>query len=411
MPGGASIRILNSEDKMDVFTKKKVRHQAVLLYLQEVKKRDALGLKNIRNFAVNILYPVLEQQPNKYHEEITKLVTNKYIARRSKTEQKRIYEGYVLEHGYHRQIFVHNMNTNNHELKCTNSKIRKLAASQQLDEVQHVITQTTIDIAETMFYAFHQFHLLPHGGCCRLTQQSSEKVILSCGNNRNGSTVYHIRMDIPKNVSHNCARVLYPGSTQLDQFENCGLDKAALLDYVLKKGKFKKKSRDSGFARRITMGWTRKQTSTHPKTKYYKGIQLPLMNTKAIDSMSPSLKLALSKILLKSNETLLELFSDKNPLPFSDKKRNTIYGNTFTSLFCKKYASSFEFVDLFVESGGNLNRHMDYQNSERSGYDYGCSYSYLITKNKTVYRVNIIMCSRKTVDQSVDELKRNGKYV
>jgi hypothetical protein len=368
-------------------------------------------MDRIRDFCGTVLYPILQQHPEIHHEELKKLVTLKKIAGRSKTEKKRIYEGHVLEHGYHRQIFVHHMDTLDHELKVTNSKDRKLAASTQLYELSHVVKQTSIDIADNMFYAFHKFHLLPHGGCCRLTQQSTEQEVLKKGNNGNGADVHHIRMDVPKNISHNCARVLYPGSSELSAFDDCGLNKEALLDYVLTRGKFKARSRDSGFARRVTMGWTRKQTSTHPMTRYYKGVQLPLMNTKAIESMSHSLRLSLGKILLLANKTLIELFSDQFPLPFSDRKRNSIYGHAFTSQFCKKYRSSWEFVDLFVESGGNLNRHMDYQNSGRSGYDYGCSYSYLITKDKVLYRVNIIMCARKSVDQSVDELKRNGKFV
>jgi hypothetical protein len=155
-----------------------------------------------------------------------------------------------------------------------------------------------------MFYAFHQFHLLPHGGCCRLTRQSTENEVKTKGNNGNGAAVHHIRMNQPKNTSHKCARVLYPGSAELSAFDDCGLDKEGLLQYVLKKGNFKERSRDSGFARRITMGWTWKQSSTHAKTKFYRGVQLPLINTKALESMSPSLRISLGKILLLANNTL-----------------------------------------------------------------------------------------------------------
>ena len=285
MPGGSSLMVNNTNNKINEFTKSQIKHQAVLLYIQEVKTRDELGLKNIRSFDMSVLQPVLTQHPSKYHSEVRRLVTYRSIARMSKTESKRIYEGYVLEHGYHRQIFVHHMDTNNHELNVTNSKERKLGASNQLDEVSHVVQQTTMDIAETMFYAFHKFHLLPHGGSDRFIQQSTEHEILTRGNNGQGGAVHHIRMDQPKNVSHDCVRVLYPGSFELSTFDNCGLDKVALLDYVLTRGKFKKKSRDSGFARRVTMGWTRKQASKHPKTKYHQGIQLPLMNIQAIESM------------------------------------------------------------------------------------------------------------------------------
>jgi hypothetical protein len=109
------------------------------MYIQKVKKRDALGLKNIRDFKGGVLYPVLAQLPLTYHAEATRLITQQSISRRSKTEGKRIYEGYILKHGYHRQIFVHHMNTNNHELKVTNSKDQKLYASKQLDEVANVV--------------------------------------------------------------------------------------------------------------------------------------------------------------------------------------------------------------------------------------------------------------------------------
>jgi hypothetical protein len=44
------------------------------------------------------------------------------------------------------------------------------------------------------------------------------------------------------------------------------------------------------------------------------------MNTEAIESMSPSLRVSLGKILLLANKTLVELFSGQTPLPFSEKK-------------------------------------------------------------------------------------------
>jgi hypothetical protein len=168
---------------------------------KKVQKRDALGTTG------GVLYPVLAELPLRYHAEVTRLVTLQSISRRSKTEGKRIYEGYILEHGYHRQIFVHHMNTNNHELNITNSKDRMLAASKQLDEIAHVVQQTTIDIADNMFYAFHQFHLLPHGGCNCQSQQSTENGVKTKSNNGNGAAVHHIRMDQPRNMSHKCVRV------------------------------------------------------------------------------------------------------------------------------------------------------------------------------------------------------------
>ena len=394
---------------MDAFLKRKVIHQAVMLYIQEVKKRDALGMKNIRDFLGTVLKPVLAKLNPTHHAEAKKYITLRKISDRSKTESKRQYDGLVLEKGYHRSLFVHHMSTKNHQLKYTNSKDIKLSVRNQLDEVHLVVQQTTIDIADHMFYGFHQFNLLPHGGCAQLSQQSTEKIVQKQGNYGTGASIYHIRMDVPKNVSHKCVRVLYPGSVELSAFDDCELNKVQLLEYVLNEGKFKKKSRDSGFARRITMGFTRKQGPAHTKNTFYKGIQLPLVNTDAIEGMPDSLRVALGKILFLAEKTLKNLYSDQTPAPFSDKKRNAVYGHTFTSQFCKKYVSSWEFVDLFVESGGNLNRHMDYSNSEDNGYDYGSSYSYIITHNKIRYRVNIIMCGRKTVDQSVRELKRNGK--
>ena len=139
-------------------------------------------MKNIRDFLGTVLKPVLAKLNPTHHAEAKKYITLRKISDRSKTESKRQYDGLVLEHGYHRSLFVHHMNTKNHKLKYSNSKDIKLSVRNQLDEVHLVVQQTTIDIADHMFYGFHQFNLLPHGGCSQLSQQSTEKIVQKQGN-------------------------------------------------------------------------------------------------------------------------------------------------------------------------------------------------------------------------------------
>ena len=74
--------------------------------------------------------------------------------------------------------------------------------------------------------------------------------------------------------------------------------------------------------------------------------------------------------------------------------------------FDKSCTSRFEFLDIFAEKDGSLNRHCDYSNDYREGYTYGASYSYLIKRKKEdeIYRVNFIMCTRVVVGSFMEEL-------
>ena len=80
-------------------------------------------------------------------------------------------------------------------------------------------------------------------------------------------------------------------------------------------------------------------------------------------------------------------------------KRNTEVGKVFTECFSESSTSYWEFLDCFIEKESRLNRHLDYLNGAAIGYDYGCSYSYVIKHDDgDVYRVNLIMCNRQRVD-------------
>ena len=62
----------------------------------------------------------------------------------------------------------------------------------------------------------------------------------------------------------------------------------------------------------------------------------------------------------------------------NDSHRTTLFGRPFGTSFHPSCTSRFEFVDIFVETRADLNRHMDYQNGKCENYDFGASYSFLI---------------------------------
>lgn len=70
------------------------------------------------------------------------------------------------------------------------------------------------------------------------------------------------------------------------------------------------------------MGFTRKQSILHKKTKLYNRILLPLINPNALDKMSPNLRLIVSRMVSVANGLLQDLLSDHTPLPYSNKKKN-----------------------------------------------------------------------------------------
>ena len=307
-----------------------------------------------------------------------------------------------IMHGYSNQLFVHKINpTLDHSLKSHKTKKEKSENRGQLCEIEKVLEQISIDISNhSMFYCFKGFHARPHGSIPWTDRRTSEKRLREEGNLGSGSIIHHIRLDDVVNKEHKCVRVCYPGSHELKSFSFFDESKRhELLQFVIDNGKRQSGKRDDGFAKRWTTGYTQKQGEFNAKTRYIDGVQIPLINTDKLENMSRSLKLCIAKILETSQTTLLQLYNNEDPPPFFSTKRNTEVGKVFTECFSESSTSYWEFLDCFIEKQSRLNRHLDYLNGAAIGYDYGCSYSYVIKHDDgDVYRVNLIMCNRQRVD-------------
>ena len=73
--------------------------------------------------------------------------------------------------------------------------------------------------------------------------------------------------------------------------------------------------------------------------------------------------------------------------------------------------SRFEFVDIFVESRAGLNRHLDYKNDQRLGYNVGASLSKLLEKDGREYRLNFIMTTRQDCGSTMEHIRKNGATI
>lgn len=299
------------------------------------------------------------------------------------------------------------MNPGPHNLLMHQHQHIKHAVREKLSETDKVNEQISVDICDQMFYCFKGFHKLPHGSSDWNGQHASETTLLLKGNNNRGAKVYHIKLDDVINSDHDCIRVCYPQSNKLKSFDFFGHGKKReLLIFMLKQGKLQEGKRDKGGeARRMTVGYSQKQPGAKV-TRYIGDVLLPFLQTKGINCMERSLRLAVGRILNISERHLKILYGDQQPLPFFNTERNRIYGEEFTGLFSKEHKSSFEFLDIFIEKMSRLNRHLDYNNGRVPGYDFGSSYSYTIKEGQDTYRVNLIMCTRRQVDASMREILR-----
>ena len=79
-----------------------------------------------------------------------------------------------------------------------------------------------------------------------------------------------------------------------------------------------------------------------------------------------------------------------------------------TEAFGKDCNSIFEIIDIFVETGSRLNRHMDYLNGRKKGYDYLTVYSWVGNYGGRTWRLTTIMAMRSYVDASMEELRKLG---
>ena len=171
---------------------------------------------------------------------------------------------------------------------------------------------------------------------------------------------------------------------------------------------------ENGVAKRLVVGFKQPQGG-HSENSIYiqktgdgKRLCLPFFNTeeKKLNNMRPELKAAIGKIA-----TDVQQFTTNRVYPgrVQDQFRNELFGSRFAALWGGDCECDFEFVDLFLESGSMLGRHMDYSNGKVDGYDCIASYSYCITlEDESVWRQNIILTHRTQCDASMKKLDEAG---
>ena len=114
----------------------------------------------------------------------------------------------------------------------------------------------------------------------------------------------------------------------------------------------------------------------------------------------PLLKRQLAKILDHAQESLEEMFVEEKIM--DDHLRTALFGHSLGKRFHESCMAKFEHIELYVECLSMLNRHLDYVNDDREGYNIGCSCSHTILHNAKLFRVNFIMCTREHCGKFMD---------
>lgn len=293
-----------------------------------------------------------------------------------------------------------------HYLKVKNNQ-KKEQYRGPLSEVCFIERAIHIDITSRMFYAFKEFHEIPHGSELNMKRRDHEIVLKIAGNQEEGVVVDDIVHSQIKNTTNSNIKVCYPSSEEIMAFELLQINHNYWLELVLEHGESNIARGDTigGIAKRITIGWKPKQPFSYTKSKKYKNILMPYAGFPEFKNNKVfSYPKDLSNIMSLS-QTIVDKEYEKEK-PMNNKKRNQIFGSKFGKSFDKSCTSRFEFLDIFAEKDGSLNRHCDYSNDYRKGYTYGASYSYLIKRKKEdeIYRVNFIMCTRVVVGSFMEEV-------
>ena len=129
-------------------------------------------------------------------------------------------------------------------------------------EVCFTETVIHVDITARMFYCYNNFNNHPHGTNLVKDKVDFENVVTIIGNNYKRNALSIIKSLDVINTAHGIIKVCYPGSSQISHFESLNINHEYWLEKVLELGTASK-SRDSitnGISKRITLGWTQKQS-------------------------------------------------------------------------------------------------------------------------------------------------------
>jgi hypothetical protein len=272
---------------------------------------------------------------------------------------------------YYKYVYVQDMVSADHSLKESLPVHRKMVARSQLHDISLICSQLSFEIGARMFYCSNNLTNRPHGSSLSNTKPATDYQL-------DIMQIPHasIKTTQIRNPNHHVARVVYPGSSEISLFEQIGLDEKGLVEHVLRRGETPTAAkRDAcvgpGIVKRINLGYGQEQGDNSPNSRFLNGHCLPFLDKNcALQEIPGKLHAQIGKVLSLSQELLPKLYPDEHPEPFYDHRRTKLFGKPFASLFFDECTSRFEFVDLYLESQGQLNRRLDYVNDGTPGCIY-----------------------------------------
>lgn len=168
---------------------------------------------------------------------------------------------------------------------------------------------------------------------------------------------------------------------------NLSIDIKTIVIFVIENGP-NCDNRDSfGHSYRLRINFNQPQSTNSTSSRYYdekKVICLPHFSDKYLNKMTLTVKHDIGKLMEYAQLIMNKLYGEEE---MNDKERNKIFGKYMAKQFYQSNKSNFEFIEIYVQTGCMLNKHMDYENDIGS-YRYGCSYSEIHLHNNITYIIN-----------------------
>ena len=135
-------------------------------------------------------------------------------------------------------------------------------------------------------------------------------------------------------------------------------------------------------------------------------LKIPLAHYDFIEGMPLGALSLLCNVLLSSAKVI----RSKHPSAFNDTDRSQLVHDRFISkCFAGLQAGMipFEYIHVSVrEYNEPLRKHFDVLNDWRDNYNHSAVYSYFITYEGTLYRVTIVMCSRRSMGSLMENIRK-----
>ena len=163
-------------------------------------------------------------------------------------------------------IYVHSMKTKHHNLQQHRTKEKS-----HLGGLEDTASQLSFDLGHHSFYAFKNLHEKPHGSATHTLREETETKL-------DKANVLHTHINLDDttiNKEHEDIKLALPGSSQVLELQLCCLDEERLLEIVLNKGTETNVRDGGGIAKRITCGFSQKQSGNSDRSEYHGEICLP----------------------------------------------------------------------------------------------------------------------------------------